>query len=305
MQVHIARPTVVARITLADAVREGTATGLDEVLRSRTVPVVGIVAVPGHTSAPSHLITIPFALTLIAGVEGSRLGLALTLVITSSSSTTSREVSVIHVVGIGHESIAHRTEGFHCCQTQTIAIVGTIAQIWISLYTVAGTALGDKLECEIIITIVDTRHARQVALIVVGLYLIDYIRGQVLHHGIIVARHKVTTVEFELTHFLTIDTDLAIVVDLCTWEGLHQCFDDRAFWHTEGIRIIHHRIITNHHLGEIGSNHGLVELHRAGFHRNGTYGEVPTPLFVERLIVVLVAKEGYLHQILTCRHIIK
>ena len=295
MQVHVTRPTVVTRVTLADAIRESTATGLDEVLRSRTVPVVSIIAVPCHTSAPTHLIAIPFSLTFVAGIKGCGLGLSLTLVIASSTSTTSREITVVHVIGIGHEGVAHRTEGFHCCQTQTIAIVGTITQIWISLYTVAGTALGDELECEVIITIVDTRHTRQVALIVVGLYLIDYIRGQVLHHGIVITRHEVATVEFELTHFLTIDTDLAIVVDLCTWEGLHQCFDDRTFWYTESISIIHHRIVADHHLRQIGGNHCFVELHGTGFHRDSTYSEVPTPFLVDCTIVVLVAKEGYFH----------
>ena len=160
MQVHIARPTVVARIALTDTVRKGAATGLDEILRSRTVPVVGIIVVPGHTSAPAYLTAIPFPLVLIAGVECSSLGLSLTLIVTSSTSATPREVSVVHVVSIGHECIAHVTERFHCRQTQTVAMFGPIAQIRIGLYTFAGTTLGHEFEREIIISVIDTRHTR-------------------------------------------------------------------------------------------------------------------------------------------------
>ena len=305
MQVHVARPAVAARVTLADAVREGAATGLHEILRSRTVPVVGIVAIPGHTPAPAHLVTIPFALTLIAGIEGCRLGLALSLVIATASSTTSREVSVVHIVGIRHDGIAHSSEGFHGRQTETVAIVGTIAEVGISLYAIAGAALGDELECEVVITIVDTRHSRQVTFIVVGLHLIDHIRRQVLHHGVVVARHEVTTVELELAHFLTVDADLAVVVDLRTGERLHQSLNHRTFRHTEGIGVIDYRIVADHHLRQIGGDDSLVELHGAGFHRDGAYGEVPAPLLVESTIVVLVTEEGDFHQILTCRHIIK
>ena len=83
LQIHVARPVVVARIVLTDAVREGSATRIDKVLRSRLVPVVGVATRPRHSPTPLHL------LVFVAGIQRCRLRLALTLVVAATTSATS------------------------------------------------------------------------------------------------------------------------------------------------------------------------------------------------------------------------
>ena len=84
MQIHVARPVVVARVTLADAVREGTATGNDKALATRPAPVVVIAVVPRHTTAHLQLV-----LLLVADVQRGRFRLALSVVIATSTTTAS------------------------------------------------------------------------------------------------------------------------------------------------------------------------------------------------------------------------
>ena len=255
MQVHVAPPAVVARVALADAVREGTSTGVDETLRSRPVPVVRIAVIPSHASAQLHLV-----LFLVADVQRTGLRLALSLSVAASPSSASAEVTVVHVVGVPHKRIAHVTKGLHRRQTDAVATVRTDAHVRIRLQTFSDTTPCDKLQHEVVVTVVDTRQAAQVALLVVGLHLFHHIRGKVLHHRIVVARHEVPAVQPEALHVLAVDADLAVVVDLRTGQRLHQRLDDRTLGHAVGIGIIHHRIILDDHLRHVGRHHRLFQV---------------------------------------------
>ena len=83
LKVHVARPAVVARIALADIVRKGTATRVDEVLRPCATPVVGTAMRPRHTAAYSQVLVV-----LVADVEGGCFRVALAVAIATTSSAT-------------------------------------------------------------------------------------------------------------------------------------------------------------------------------------------------------------------------
>ena len=160
-------------------------------------------------------------------------------------------------------------------------MVSTISYIGVGLQTVTCTSLGDKLQHEVVVAIVHASQSRQIALLVVCLHLINDIRGQVLHHRIIVARHEVTSVELEFLHILAVDGDLAIIIDFGTWQRFHKCFYHRAFWHTERIGVVNDGIVLNHHLRDIGCHHGLFQLHGIRFHLQATGVERTVRLFCE------------------------
>ena len=84
LKVHVARPAVVARIALADIVRKGTTTRVDEVLRPCATPVVGTAMRPRHTAAHPQVLVV-----LVADVEGGcfRVTLAVAIATTSSATT--------------------------------------------------------------------------------------------------------------------------------------------------------------------------------------------------------------------------
>ena len=123
--------------------------------------------IPCHTSADPQLV-----LLLVTDIQSTGLRVALTLSVAASASTASAEVAVVHVVGITHKRIANVTKGFHRCQTDAVAAIRTNTHVRIRLQAFSDTTLGDKLQHEIVVTVVNTRQLRQVALLIVGLHLV-------------------------------------------------------------------------------------------------------------------------------------
>ena len=255
LQIHIARPTVVALIALTDAVREGTARCPHKTLRPCPAPIVDIIVIPRH--APTHLQLVRL---FVADVQCPRLRRTLSLSVAASPSAASAEVAVVHVVGVAHKRIAHVAKRFHGRQTDAIAAIRAVADVRISLQPLAGTTLGDEFQHEVVVAVVNTRQARQVALLVVSLYLVYHVRRQVLHHRTVVARHEVTPVHLKALHVLAVDADFAVIVNLRTRQSLNQRLDDRTLGHSVGIGIIHHRVVLDNHLLHRFGHHDLFQL---------------------------------------------
>ena len=300
LQVHVGGPVVVARIALVDAIGEGVTSRIDEVLCASTVPVVGIAVRPCHTSVHLQVFVV-----LVAHVQSCRLRVALPVVIASSSSAAPREVAVVHVVSISHERISSGTERLHCRQSHSVASLRANAHIGVHLQSVAHAALGDKLEHEIVIAIVDARHAGQVALLVVGFHLVHHIRGQVFHHGIVVARHEVAAVHLEFLHTLAVDSHRAAVVDLRSWQHLDQRLNDRPLGHPEGIGIVNHRIVFDNHLRNIGCHHGLADLHRLSLQLQVAQHLCTPSGFHKAFRQPLIPQKRRSQHIASCRHTAK
>ena len=252
LQVHVTRPVVGTRVTLVDTVRESTATRDDKTLGPRLVPVVGVVVVPRHATAQLKLV-----LLLIAHVKCGSLRLTLTLAVAASATAATSEVAVVHVIRITHKCVTHVAERFHSCQADAIAVMHAIAHVGIGLQAATGTALRHKLQHKVVVTVVDTRHPAQVALLIVGLHLVHHVRRQVLHHRVVIARHKVATVHLEAFHVLAVDADLAVLVNLCARQGFHQRLNHRTLGHLVGVGVIHHRVVLDDHLLHVSRHHYL------------------------------------------------
>ena len=235
---------------------------------------------PCHTSTHAQLFAILFFIALITGIQCSSLCFTLAVAVAASSSSTSGKVAVVHVVSIAHEGVANGTERFHGRQTDAIAVVCTITHVGVGLYTVAGTALGGELQYEVVVAVIHSRHAAQVALLVVGLHLVYDVRRQILHHGIVVSRHEIAAIHLELPHLLAIDGDFSVVVNLSARQHLHQCLDDRAFRHTEGISVVDHSVVLDHHLRNISRNDSLTQLDGVNIHHHVAQSQSPVVCLV-------------------------
>ena len=251
---------------------------------------------PCDAAVDPQLFAVWLALVFIADVQGSRLGVTLSVAVAASSSATSAEVSVVHVVGVAHECIAHGAEGLHGCQSDAISVVGAVAQVGVGLYAVACAALGCELEYEVVVAVVDARHTTQVTFLVVCLHFVDDIRRQVFHHRVVVARHEVAAVQLEFPDLLAVDRDFSVFVDFGARQHLYQCLDDRTLGHAEGVGIIDHGIVFDDHLRDVGGDYCLLYLHAVGLQRDGAQGHLTAGL-VDRACVVLVAQECGLEEI--------
>ena len=221
----------------------------------------------------------------------------LSIAVASASSSTSREVAVIHIVGIAHERVAHRSEGLHRRQSDAITIVCSITEIGVGLQTSSGTSLGGEFQHEIIFSIINACQSREVTLLVIRFHLFDDIRRQVLHHGTVVARHEVTTIQLESLHILTIDGDASILVNLSARQRFHQCLNDRTLRQCERIGIINQSVILDHHLGDICCNNRFVKLLDVREHGDGAQRHVLTTFLLKRNQSLLITEECQLQQI--------
>ena len=79
----------------------------------------------------------------------------LTIAVTPTSSTSSREVAVVHIVGIAHERVAHISKGLHGGQSGTITMIRSVTKIGVGLQTASGTLFDGELHHEVILTIID------------------------------------------------------------------------------------------------------------------------------------------------------
>ena len=107
--------------------------------------------IPGDTATEFQVFPI-----LITDIQCGSFRLPLPRAIATPTAATTGEVAVIHIVGIAHKGITHRAEGFHRSETDAIAVVGTDAHVGVHLQAVACALLGDKLQHEVIIAIVET-----------------------------------------------------------------------------------------------------------------------------------------------------
>ena len=151
---------------------------------------------------------------------------SLTCTTEPATATTAWEAHVVGIVGIGHKEhlhviLHHTTEDAAC-----ITVLRTGGKVGIGHDTPVHASLDAEVEYGLLLTVFDTRHTGEVALLVVGLDAVDDVRGQVLHSGLRIARHELLTIDEDLFHLFTIDLDGTVVADLCSRQTTYQFFCD-------------------------------------------------------------------------------
>ena len=136
----------------------------------------------------------------------------------------------------------------HSCR---ITVFGAVAHVGIRKHSLVHSFLQSEVEYCLFVAIVNTCHLSQIALFFIRFYLVNYRGWQILQRCLGVAGHKFLTIHQNLLHFLSVDGNLAVVVNLRSWQSLHQLFHHRTFWCAIGGTIIYKGVFLHRHL------HGL------------------------------------------------
>ena len=101
------------------------------------------------------------------------------------------------------------------------------------------TFFDGKVQHRLLLAIIDTGDTCLVALLFIELQVLNDAEGNVLQCRLHVAQHKLLAVKQNLLYRPTIDGDIAILVDLGTWNALDEFLNGRPLGGAVGVRIIY------------------------------------------------------------------
>ena len=151
---------------------------------------------------------------------------SLTLTSPSASTASTRETHIIHIVSTRKEHHLHVILHHSTHTSACITVLSTYGKIDIGHQTAIHTFLDTEVEDSLLLTILDARDTRQIALLIIGTDAFNDVRGQVLQGRLRITRHELLTIDENLLDLLTIDLDSTIVADLSTREALDEFFYD-------------------------------------------------------------------------------
>ena len=211
--------------------------------------------VPAHRSVPRQCRSV---VVVEVGAKHLR---RVQSVLAASPRTASAAVRS-HIVGVVERSEAHDTyfvlEG-STHKTLRVAVLGAVCKVGIGKHTTVHTLLQTEVEHRLFVAVVNARNLCKVALLVVSLNLVDNACRQILHGSLGVAHHKLLAVHLNLLNLLAVDRNLAVVVNLCAGQTLHQLLNGRAFGCAERRGVIHKCILLKHNLCSLRCNGSAFE----------------------------------------------
>ena len=168
---------------------------------------------------------------------------------TKASAATATHAHVIGVVGVEHTHYTIVVTHVHTKQTARIAVLSTLAQVNIHHRTTVHAGTDTEVEHCLLVTIIDTSNTGQVTLFVIRAYLF-YNRGrQVLQCCLGIT--KLLTIHLNLRHGLTINLNIAVVVEFSAWHTLYQFLNNRTLRGAIGISIKDQGITLRLNLGQM------------------------------------------------------
>ena len=252
--------------------------------------------VPSHASVQFQF----FALVIVvrsshlAGIQSARAS-------PSAATTATGKSLVACVVGIeeSHQAGLVGEVGTH--QSGRIAVLGADAEVVVGEVALVHTGLDAKVEHRLFLTVVNAGDACQVALFLIGFDVVHNVYGQILQCSLGVARHKLTSVHLDFLHLAAIDGNLAVVVDLGTWQFLHQFLDDRSLRRAIGSGIIDEGVFLHRHLRCLTGSHHAFQHHGVGTHGHAAQCHILTTRNRDIPHNVLIAYTIDFQDILTIR----
>ena len=163
-------------------------------------------------------------------------------------------------------------------------MLGTARQVEIGHIAVVHTFLDGEVEHGLLLAIVDASDTSLVTLLVVELQILDNAHRDVLQRRLHIAEHELLTVEQYLLHFLAVDGNVTVLVDLCPWNTLDEFLYSRAFRGTKGLWIIHDGVFPDYHLCGTARNDGFLQHDTLRFHHQ--VAQVKTLIATKRHLTV-------------------
>ena len=269
LEAHLGIPGVGARVVLIQTVGERTRTR-HEVLARGNGARVAVAMVPANGAVNLQEVSL-----LIVDVYAYHLRRIQSRIATAKTThATSAETTVACVVGIAEGANGQDVVVIHSHQTSSITVVRSDGHVVVGHIAVVHALLHREVERGFFVAVVNASDAAQVTLLVVYLDALDNRRRQILHGSLRIASHKFLTTHLHLFHFLSVDGDFAVVVDLCTRDALHQFLGHRAFWHAVGRRVVNERILFQHNLLGKSCDLGTLQHHGIALHRQLAHSKV-------------------------------
>ena len=126
--------------------------------------------------------------------------------------------------------------------------------------------LDGEVDNGLLIAVFNTCNTCLIGLLVVELHVLDDIHRDIFQGSLNVTQHELLTIKQDFLDHLAIDGDVAILVNLSTWDALNQFLNGRAFGCTVGIWIIHQRILLDDNLGSTPRDNHLFQHSRLRRH---------------------------------------
>ena len=173
-----------------------------EVLACHLVLIVTIAVVPTEVSVNLEFLSIVVVQVCsqhFTGVKTTTVPPACVLVLVV-------EVTNDHHACLVGETASHTARG--------VAVMSATCQIEVRHVTVIHAFLNGEVKHCFFIAVVDAGDSCLVTLLVVKFHVLDDIHRQVLQCRLCVAEHKLFTVEQNLFYLLSVDSDVAVLIDL-------------------------------------------------------------------------------------------
>ena len=264
LQAEAPVPAVGPRVLLADAARVGMLRG-QEVVGEDLGLQVAVVVVPAQGSVP-----LPGLAVVVVHVDARHLGVVESLAgLSESAPSAAAKHHVADVVG--REETHHAEVVLEVGRHATLAIAPVVAhgEVDVGEESFVHAFLHAEVEHGLLFAVVDARDTGQVALLVVGLHLVDDGGGEVLQRRLGIAGHKLLAIHEDLLHLLAVDLDRPVVADLCAGQHLDQGLDGRSLCHAVGGGVILEGVILEHDLRGLGGDRHLAQHMLVGLEREG------------------------------------
>ena len=197
-----------------------------------------------------------FILLLIIIVSCQHLACIQTIAATEATPwSTATEATVAGIVRIAKKHKPVITVEISAHTSGTIPVFITYTEVDIRHQTLIHTFLHIEVEHGLFLTIINTRHLREITFLIVSLDLINNTGWQVLEGSLGISGHKLLTVNEDFLHLLTIDFDGTVIAHLSTRQTFHKLFYHRTFWSTVGSRIIYEGILLERYFLSHSGNH--------------------------------------------------
>ena len=180
-------------------------------------------------------IKLEFILLLIIIVGCQHLACIQSIATTKATSwPTATETTVTGIIGITEKHKAVITVEISPHTSGTIPIFITYTEVDIRHQTLVHTLLHIEVEHGLFLTIINTRHLREITFLIVSLDLINNTGWQVLEGSLGISRHELLAVNEDFLHLFTIDFDGTVIAHLSTRQTFHEFFHHRTFRCTIG-----------------------------------------------------------------------
>ena len=253
--------------------------------------------VPAHASVHLQLVILPVFL-LVVEVGAQHLRRLQAAPTSAEASAAPAESAPVDVLGIAESEHAELVFEAHRHGAGGVAVLGSVGQVGVGDETLVHALLHTEVENGLFLAVVDAGDTGQVALLVIRFHLFYNGCGQVLQCRLGVAHHEFLAVHENLLHLLAVDGDVAVVVNLCSWQALYQLLHHRPLWSAVGRGVVDECVLLCRHFQRASGHGGSLQHYGVRLHGDCSCGGFSPPAQADVLVHGLEADARHLQNVL-------